>query len=135
MPIEILAGMVVVGLAFAIAAVRFSGLSRPASLDNQARAREILAGEYADESVRDCRIAADRDSAFLLLGSGNIGVVLAFGSKFVVRLVAAAPGSAEVEGSTLKMKPRDFTFPKSSYVLATATDASTVAGWLNGNLE
>jgi hypothetical protein len=135
MPIEILAGMVIVGLALAIAAVRFSGLSRPASLDSQALAQEAFATEYSDESVRDCRIAADRGSAFLLLGSGNIGVVLAFGSKFVVRLVAAAPGSAEVEGAALKIKARDFTFPKSGYVLATATDALTVAGWLNGNLK
>jgi hypothetical protein len=135
MPIEILGAMVVVGLAVAILAVRFSGLSKPARIGTADQAMERFRQDYPDETVSDCRLTANRDAAFLRLTSGGVGLVTAFGAKYVTRYLAAGKARTKRQGSRLELILYDFTWPRARAEFASPLDAETVAGWIEGKRE
>lgn len=132
MPIEILAAMVVAGLAIAIGAVYLAGLSKPAKLSDAGQAKARFAEDYPRESVAECRLTAASGAAFLRLDSGRIGLVTAFGAKFVTRLFEPPQIRAETDGDTLRLAAPDFTFRQTSFVFADAAEARRVAEWMNG---
>jgi hypothetical protein len=131
MPLEFLAALVVAGLALAIGAVRFSGLSHPARLATATQAEQAFRLDYPDAEVREVLLSADSRAAILALGDGSIGLVEAFGAKFVTRRVdGGAIASLHGDGDVLDVRYRDFTHPAASYRFSDAGAASRARSWL-----
>jgi len=133
MSLEILVAMVVAGLAIAIGAVYLAGLSKPARLADAGQAKARFALDYPREVVADCRLTAARDAAFLRLESGRIGVVAAFGAKFVTRLVESQQVQVGERNDELDLEMGDFTFPHPRVRFAKSNDTALVASWMKGN--
>ena len=130
MSLEILAAMVVAGLAIAIGAVYLAGLSKPARLADAGQAKSRFALDYPCETAADCRLTAARDAAFLRLESGRIGIVAAFGAKFVTRLIEPPQMRIGERSDELDLEMGDFTFPHPRMRFAKANDAALVASWV-----
>jgi hypothetical protein len=134
MPLELLAGMVVVGLALVIGAVHLSGLSKAARITgpDAAIARFLL--DFPDEKPGEAIVSADGKDAFIALDGNRVGMVHAIGDRYLTRILRAgmvrsvsASGNGEVE-----LRLADFTLPRERGRFGTAGDAERVENWLKG---
>jgi len=134
MPLEILAIMVVAGLALAIGAVHFSGASRPARLESTDQALARFAEDYPEVVPSACIVTKDRRAAFLELELGSAGLVAAMGAKFITRMIGEAELKQldEENPGELVMRFRDFTYPADRYRFENEDDAQRVVTWLGG---
>lgn len=132
MPLEVLAIMVVVGLAIAIGAVHFSGLSHAAQIEGSEQAGERFRQDFPQIGVSAGLITKDRRAAFLQLDSGTVGLVATMGDRYITRQIdAAALSSVNRRGANgLELHYHDFTYPAAVYEFADASDADQLAGWL-----
>lgn len=137
MTLEILALMVVAGVAAVVAAVRFSGLSRPSRIADLEHAKSIFAEFFPDEAVLDHLIARDAMAVFLRLEHDRTGLVSSFGSRYVCRIFA--PGEARVvrleEGGLISLRFPDFGFPRGDYRFDSISQARILADWLKGEID
>jgi hypothetical protein len=131
MPLEILAIMVVAGLALAIGAVHFSGVSRAAQLESRDQALARFAEDYPDAAPTGCIMTSDRRAAFLMLEPGRVGMVAAFGAKFITRIVGEAELKKldEDRPGQLVMRFRDFTYPAGRYRFDNEDEAQQIVAW------
>ena len=132
MPLELLAIMVVLGLAIAIGAVHFSGLSHAALIEGQVQAESRFAEDFPDSTIKDCLITSDKRSAFLQLEGRAVGLVTAMGDRYITRRVdAAVLAGVELQGEAgLALHFHDFTYPAGSYAFAGKGERERLAGWL-----
>lgn len=132
MPLEMLAIMVVLGLALAIGAVHLSGLSHPAHIEDATQAAARFGEDFPERNVMDCLITEDRRAAFLKLEGGGIGLVAAMGDRFITRLLdgAAMAGHTRPQPDEIDLEFRDFTYPSGAYGFGSAEEADRLAGWL-----
>jgi hypothetical protein len=106
-----LAALVVVGIAAIVIAVHMTGGSRPARLTSEAHARRRFAEDFPDETVSDVALTDDGAAAFLMLGGGRMGIVHAFGDRFLTRILQRGDVAAmEADGDSLRLRMRDFTW-------------------------
>jgi len=125
--------MVVVGLALAIGAVRFSGLSRASILASPAEAQAAFALDFPDERPRRALVSADAKMAVLELTGGRAGLVLCFGSRTVTRVLSPASVSGvERRGEAIALHMRDFTLPVVRTSFAVERDAEAAEAILTG---
>jgi hypothetical protein len=134
MPLELLAGMVVVGLALVIGAVHLSGLSKVARIAGPDAAIARFLVDFPDEKPGEAVVSADGKDAFIALDGNRVGMVHAIGDRYLTRILRAgmvrsvsASGNGEVE-----LRLADFTLPRERARFATAGEASCVENWLKG---
>jgi hypothetical protein len=134
MPLEILAVMVVAGLALVIGAVHFSGMSRPARIGDAEVARARFLVDYPGEQTGEIAVSDDGRAAFIALGGGRTGLVHAIGARYVTRILQPqAVRAVNCDGSGgLALRLRDFTLPAEHAKFASASDAAKVSNWLSG---
>jgi hypothetical protein len=134
MPLEVLAIMVVAGLAFAIGAVHFTGASRPARVEDAEQAAARFTEDFPDCVPANCVITKDERAAFLELEPGRIGLVAAIGAKFITRIIGEEELKKldEDKPGELVMRFRDFTYPAGRYRFNNEDDAQRVVAWLGG---
>lgn len=134
MPLEILVIVVVVGVLLIVIAVRLSGTSRPFELADENDARAVFLSRFSEERPGECIVSADRKAAFLRLESGRTGLVAAFGSRYICRVVG--PGDVkkiEQDGrGRTTVRFADFTYPGGRYRFCGSEQAIKVANWLKG---
>lgn len=118
MPLEILAPMVVLGIAFAVILVRFSGLSHRASLANKSQVREILTIDYPEESIHEIHLQKDGRTALATFESGKVGTINVMGAKFLTRKFSKGDVVSVTrtgnEGITARFN--DFTHPREEFI-------------------
>jgi len=135
MPLPFLAIMVVAGVALVVAVVAWSGLSQPARIASKEDARSVFGMEFPDIATDEALVTADGRTALLHCGVGQVGVVAAFGSKFVVRLYDRSD-FRHIEfddDGMVRMQTDDFTFSAMQLRFAEAGEADRLAGWLEEN--
>lgn len=131
-PLYILGPMVVVGIALTALAVKMSGLSKTAKISNAKHAEEILRRDFADlPKVTDGLVTDDGSAAFLPAYT-SVGLVEAFGDRFITRILRAGDirSVSEGSGTELQVEFGEFTHPIGRYVFKTAKAANTVADML-----
>jgi hypothetical protein len=134
MPLELLAGMVVVGLALVIGAVHFSGLSKTARIAGTDAAINRFLMDFPDEKPGEAVLSADGKDAFIALKGNRVGMVHAIGDRYLTRILRAGTVhsvSASGDG-VLELRLADFTLPRERARFATAGEASRVENWLKG---
>ena len=114
MPLTLLAVLVVAGLALAIGAVHFAGLSKPARLSHPAEAVAALLADYPDEKPEEPLVDADGLTAIMPLGEGRVGLVRCMGSRMVTRILTArdVPDAPTHRDGLVELRLRDFTMPR-----------------------
>lgn len=132
MPLEILAVMVVAGIALVVAMVSLSGLSHPVRIDGPAHARDLLSRDCPDIAPRQAVLAADGRTALFDCGAGGVAMVMAFGSRFVTRRIAptALKRVAREDERTVTLTFPDIAIPALRIVFDSAEDAERLVGWL-----
>lgn len=123
MPLEILAGMVVVGVGLSVLLVRWAFGDNRARLKGAAETIEVLLLDYPD--VRVCGgkkpasavlMAEDHHNALLRLDApkDHMGYVQAFGSKYVTRLLQGSDiRNYRLHGDgVLRIHLKDFSLPR-----------------------
>lgn len=128
MSLMLLVVVVPVGIAAIVAAVHASGGSVAARIADERAARERFADDFPDLRVRAVRLAGDGAAAFLQLEDGRVGVVKAFGGKFLTRTIAAADlaGAPRASGLSVSLKLRDHTWRGGSFRFADDDEARAV---------
>jgi hypothetical protein len=134
MPLELLAGMVVVGLSLVIGAVHFSGLSRPARIDAAGTAIARFLVDFPDESPGETIVTVDGRDAFIALAQHRVGMVHAIGDRFLTRILRAGmvTSVALPAPDKLELRLADFTLPRELTSFRNAAEAARVEGWLKG---
>jgi hypothetical protein len=134
MPLELLAGMVVVGLALVIGAVHFSGLSKAARISGPDAAIARFLVDFPDEKPGEALVSADGKDAFIALAGNRVGMVHAIGDRYLTRILRAGMVRAVAASGdgVLELRLADFTLPRERARFATAGQASRVENWLKG---
>ncbi len=132
MPLPVLVIIVVFGIALVVACVWLLGLSKPARLADADDARAQFAVSFPATKVEEVLVSADGVAAFLLLGGGRrIGLVEAFGARFITRILRA--GDIEPTGSLgesgVRLHFADFSHPRGRYEFSSATDRDRLLQW------
>lgn len=132
MSLEVLASMVVVGIALVIGAVNYFGMSHSARIDDESGIRRRLGDDFPEVMLRDAVITADRTTAFFRCSDGRVAIARAMGSRFVTRLLGAASVRRldNDKGTELTLELDDFTFPRMRLGFASPDDARRVSNWL-----
>lgn len=135
MSLAILVPLVVLGVALIVAAVHFSGLSRPSRVpDSVDELAALFALDYPLERVSGASVDKARQIAFLMLESGRTGVIQAFGDRYVTRLLTPADlASVATSGPALMLKTLDFTWGGGSFAMQNTAAAAALAARLSGN--
>jgi hypothetical protein len=134
MPLELLAGMVVIGLALVIGAVHLSGLSKAAHITGPDAAIARFLVDFPDEKPGEAVLSADGKDAFIALQGNRVGMVHAIGDRYLTRILRAGmvrSVSASGDG-LLELRLADFTLPCERARFAAAGEASRVENWLKG---
>lgn len=132
MSLPVLVALVLVGISLVVATVHFTGGSKIADIVDEGHARGIFALDFPDHHPAEVLIAADRHSAFLLLGSGRLGMVQSFGDGFFTRVVGAEDVAAvglRAPGA-ISIRFRDFTWTGGHFRFDEERDAARIAAVL-----
>jgi hypothetical protein len=134
MPLELLAGMVVIGLALVIGAVHLSGLSKAARISGPDAAIARFLVDFPDEKPGEAVLSADGKDAFIALQGNRVGMVHAIGDRYLTRILRAGTVRAVAASGDglLELRLADFTLPRERARFAAAGDASRVENWLKG---
>jgi hypothetical protein len=129
MSLPLLVVIVVAGIAAIVAAVHFSGGSKPARLAGEAEAIAAFTRDYPDHVPRGAILTASGDAALMPLGEGAFGLVAMFGSHSLTRLVgtgdlATPPVLTETR---LILRLRDVTLPRLDLEFADAETADAAS--------
>lgn len=127
MSLALLVVIVVAGIVAVVAAVHLTGGSRKAQLAGEDMARARFAEDFPDAVVRSVHFTEDRHAAFLDL-AGGVGIVQAFGGKFLTRLVTAADLASppRATGSSITVRFRDFTWSGGLFEFGSGETAAEV---------
>lgn len=128
MPLEILAGMVVVGVGLAVLMVRLAFGANRARLEGSAEAIDVLRLDYPDIQIAATRgagdgvlMADDHHNALVRLAApaNHLGYVQAFGSKYVTRLLQGSDfRNYRIHGDgVLRIHLKDFSLPRIDMVI------------------
>ncbi len=132
MSLPILVAIVAIGISLTVAAVHFTGGSRPALVADADHARQIFLGDFPDERPSAATLTTDGRSAFLALTGGRMGIVQSFGDGFFTRI--ASPGDvASVqlrEPATVSIRFRDFTWTGGRFAFAEVRAAEAIVSAL-----
>lgn len=136
MNLTLLVVMVVVGIGAIVIAVHLTGGTTTATLDDAEAAKQRLAADFADVTIRDVWLTADRHAAILALEDGRAGIVSALGDRFLTRIVGPrdATVKADADGRTVSLSIDDFTWRGGPFTFASERDAQAAAALLNGDL-
>ena len=112
MSLPILVVLVAVGIALTVAAVHFTGGSKPSSIRDDAHARQLFLADFPNEQPGPASLTTDRHSAFMTLAGDRMAIVQSFGDGFFTRIVSRGDiASVRVrEPGTLSLRFRDFTW-------------------------
>lgn len=132
MGLEILAGMVVIGIVAVVAFVHWSGGSRAVVFENPEAAIRAFLADYPEARVEDVRLTQRGDAAFFKQAdSDRLGFVQAFGHHHMTRDISpfdlSAP--AQLDHAAVTIKVRDFTWKAGRFVFANTSDAADVVRW------
>lgn len=132
MGLEVLAVLVVLGIAAVVAAVHFTGGSRSDAFESRAAASRAFLADYPDAQVADIRLTQTGDAAFLRLANSNrLGFVQMFGHHHLTRNVGPddLAAAAELDHASVTIRTRDFTWKGGRFALSNTADAADVARW------
>lgn len=129
MSLMVLVVIVVVGIAATVAAVHLTGGSKRAVIADVQQVRDLFAADFPNERATAVTVTADRQSAFLMLPGGRVGVVQSMGDGFFTRIVAARDVAAIRlrEPATVSIRFRDFTWTGGHFAFSDAESARTIA--------
>lgn len=126
MPLEILAPLVVVGIAGLVWLVHLLGWTKQPAFASADDAREAFLADYPDERPKVEVLADDARAALFLCGDG-VGFAENFGDGRVTRLFRAGDLAAVTEaGDSLRIATEDFSAPSFEFTLA---DPDQRASW------
>ena len=132
MSLGLLVALVVVGVGLVIGVVAFSGLSRPARIDDEDAIRRRLAQDFPAAVLHDGLVTTDRGTAFFRCSDGRVAVARALGSRFVTRLVD--PGSVRKfetsDENVATLDVGDFTLPRMRLGFASPQELRRLSDWL-----
>ena len=137
MPLEILAPMVILGIALAVLLVQFSGLSKSAKLTDRSHAAELLKLDYPEERIDQIYLQANGKSALAAFSGGSIGTVSVMGSKFLTRKytkgdILSVERDADQQ---VRARFRDFTHPSQSFRSKDPAELDSVETWLRNLIK
>lgn len=129
MSLMVLVVIVVVGIAATVAAVHLTGGSKRAVIADVQQVRDLFAADFPNERATAVTVTADRQSAFLMLPGGRVGVVQSMGDGFFTRIVAARDVAAIRlrEPATVSIRFRDFTWTGGHFAFSDPESARTIA--------
>lgn len=112
MSLTVLVTVVVAGIALVVIAVHLTGGTSDAKINDHDTALARFAVDFEEETIDEIYITTDAQTAFLLIGSGGLGIVHSIGDKFLTRrlgpediLQADQSGEKRIE-----LRLGDFTF-------------------------
>lgn len=128
MPLEILGPLVICGISLTVLAVYLSGISKPAKLADNGEAKTEFLLDYADATIKNTILTADKSAGFLMFDRKNtVGLVEAMGSEFLTRLLSAGDiAGLELSEGKLNVRFNDFTHKRHSYTIENPKDATAV---------
>ena len=138
MPLHILVAVVGCGIALVVLVVHLTGGSSIAEIADEQAARDSFALDYPESVVAQCILSSDRRDAVLELSDGHVGLVHAFGSKFLTRFVNRGEMAAVVSGSeegAVDLNTGDITWPRAQLHFAGAETAKMAAGLFASTLD
>lgn len=134
MPLEIFAILVPLGIAMIVLAVKYSGLSKIARLENTAAAVQVFENDFGGEAHKGAvMLSDDHGAAFIQMGdSAKLGLVEVFGDRFISRVLMKDDLKSAVTNGEGRVEIRfnDFTHPIGHYNFSNAGDAKTANSWL-----
>lgn len=112
MSLPLLVAIVVIGISVGVLAVHFTGGSKIATLVDGEHAARLLLADFPKEKPGKAHLTEDRQSAFMTLPNGRVGIVQAFGDGFFTRIITAGDiASLRLrDPATLSVRFRDFTW-------------------------
>lgn len=132
MPLPVLVVLVVVGISLVVACVWFLDLSKPARLADSGDARRQFAVSFPATKVEEVLVSADGVAAFLLLRGGRrIGLVEAFGARFITRIMRHGDiePTDNLGEAGVKLHFADFSHPRGRYEFSNAEDRDRLLQW------
>lgn len=137
MPLEILGPMVVVGIALVVLLVHFSGLSRQNKLASGQLAEDIYLANFPNARPESTFLSKDGGSALVKVSARRLGLVVAFGDRFVTRSVSIADLSLTPDRSkqSISLNLDDFTLPSADFQFESEADMNAVLDWLTPEQE
>lgn len=133
MPLSILVPMVVLGIAAIVLAIHLTGGTRDARLAGAEEARDRFLEDHPDAVITAVALTADRRTAFLDCGGGQVGMVQGFGDRFLTRLVPAGDIVIERAGERgVTVRMNDFTWRGGTFAFADGAEADRVLALLKG---
>jgi hypothetical protein len=129
MNLLVLGPMVALGIALVVFLVHTTGGSKTLVLRDADDARARFLHDYPDLKAHMAVLTHDRDAAVIALEAPGFGLIRALGNRFVTRLVDAAALARPVrmEGTTVEIAMKDFTFPKAQLAFSDAEAARAAA--------
>lgn len=134
MPLEILAALVVFGVALVVILVRISDRRRNGEEADAGTAIVEFGQAFPGEAIRAVIMTADGKASFFRLAEGRTGFLQAMGRHSIARLIE--PGrirvAAEDDAPALKIDFGETAFTGGTYRFASQEDAAEVSLWLCG---
>lgn len=136
MSLELLAGVVLFGIALITIMVRMTDRSKGIEEADEGTALVEFGSAYPEEAVRAVVMTRDRKAAFFRLAGDKTGFLQAMGRHHIARVID--PGLvnvAAVDGEpALKVNFRESAFKGGTYKFTSQEDAAEVSLWLCGAL-
>lgn len=137
MPLEILAPLVVFGVALAVVIVHFTGGSKGRTLASPEEAVDCFHTDYPDLDASKALLATDGKAALIRPKAPSpafvAGLVMVMGNRFISRALARHDIAAveNAPDNCLKLRLSDFTIGTVQLHFKNARDAKTAIGWLD----
>lgn len=126
--------MIVVGVTIAILATHFMGGSKQPLLNDDEQTKSIFLQDFPETTIGPIIYPNDRRTAFFQLQESRVGIVHGIGNRFLTKQISPSEIlSAEAVGATeLKLRLRDFTWPKAKFSFVDEASRNNVRSWLMG---
>lgn len=132
MSLPILVALVVVGITAAVLAVHLTGGSKLSVIEDADHAARLFLADFPNERLGPALLTTERQSAFMDLSGGRIGIVQAFGDGYFTRIVTAGDvASVRVQDpAVMTVRFRDFTWTGGHFRFAERAVAEALAASL-----
>ena len=137
MPLLLLAILVPVGIGLIVLAVRYSGISRCARIEDNNDALRLFSLDYPGNGLlENCIITADNKAAFLAMagddGKWGLGLVEVIGDRFITRELGHGDirDAVLIDACNMKICYRDFTHNVARYGFSNEADLQRVRDWI-----
>lgn len=128
MSLPVLLAAIVIGLFVVVVVLHSTGASRDVTIGNETTAIDAFREQYPFERVRRVLVDKTRETAFLELDGGGVGIVRVMGRNLVVRKVVPIEVSSitRTDPATVKLTFRDLAWSRVDAKFTTSDDAGAV---------